>query len=51
MPTLLIAFAWLFAYLHIADICFSKFDLLSISVPKGVTYFSYLIPALFMVKQ
>ena len=48
---LLIAFGCLFAFLQIVDTCFSKFDLLSISIPRSVTDSLDFIWALFMVKQ
>ena len=49
----LIAFSWLFAFLQIVDTCFSKFNLLSISIsiPKSVTDSLEFISALFMIKQ
>ena len=50
-PILLIVFSWLFAFLQIADICFPKFNLLSISIPKSVTDSLDFISALFMVIQ
>ena len=46
-----IAFNWLFAFRQIFATCFSKFNLLSISIPKSVTDFSDEIIESFIFKS
>ena len=50
MPVLLIAFSWFFVFLQIVDTCFSKLNLLSISIPRSTTDSIGFISALFIVE-